>query len=216
MDKVVAKPDLEVKRVQVGCGPNNIFPDWWNVDIRQFKGIDQVMDVTEPWSWSGHLDYVYAEHFLEHLTFDQAIKFLSHAGKALKVGGKLRLTTPSLEWVLKSHFSFEDHGDEKTLQQTWGVNRAFHGWGHQFLYSKVMLKNLLEAMGFDEVTFFNYGESDDPELMDLERHGGWRIAAGYPTVWVVEAVKSSSNLKVDEKFVADANESYIKYVQSGH
>lgn len=45
---------LGIKRVQVGCGPHNILSDWWNVDIRQFDGIDQEMDVTMPWIWSGH------------------------------------------------------------------------------------------------------------------------------------------------------------------
>ena len=36
-----------IKKVHVGCGPKNIFPDWWNVDIRSFQGIDTVMDVTK-------------------------------------------------------------------------------------------------------------------------------------------------------------------------
>lgn len=45
MGKAVAKPNFEIRRVHVGCGPNNIFSDWWNVNIRHFKGLDQVMDV---------------------------------------------------------------------------------------------------------------------------------------------------------------------------
>lgn len=208
--------DTSVSRVHVGCGPHNIFSGWWNVDIRKFKDVDQAMDVTDVWPWENALDYVYAEHFLEHLRFDQAIKFLGNAGSALRVGGRIRLTTPSLEWVLKSHYSFDDHGDEKTLQQTWGMNRAFHGWGHQFLYSKTMLKSFLTAMGFDQIEFFNYGESNDPELESLEKHGGWRIAAGYPTVWILEAEKTQSELIVDKQFLADANDSFIRYVESGH
>ena len=64
-----------IKKVQVGCGPHNIMADWWNVDIRPFPGIDQVMDVTKPWPFNG-LEYVYGEHFLEHLSLEGAIAFL--------------------------------------------------------------------------------------------------------------------------------------------
>lgn len=81
-----------IKPIQVGCGPKNIFHDWWNVDIRQFAGIDEVNDVTQSWSWKDTLDYVYGEHFLEHLTITQAIDFLVEAGNALHVGGKIRLS----------------------------------------------------------------------------------------------------------------------------
>lgn len=70
------------------------------------------------------------------------------------------------------------------------VNWAFHGWSHQFLYSKVVLNSLLVATGFEQIAFFNYGESD---VADLEMHDSWHIAAGYPTVWVVEALKSSDD-----------------------
>ncbi|WP_025895701.1 class I SAM-dependent methyltransferase [Kordiimonas gwangyangensis] len=99
-----------IARVQVGCGPKNIKPDWWNVDIRPFPGIDAVMDVTKVWPWRGVLDYVYGEHFLEHLSLSDAIDFLTHSRAALKHGGALRLTTPSVEWVLKTHFKFNDAG----------------------------------------------------------------------------------------------------------
>ena len=29
-----------IARLHVGCGPKNLMADWWNVDIRSFKGID--------------------------------------------------------------------------------------------------------------------------------------------------------------------------------
>ena len=78
-------------------------PAWWNVDIQSYPGIDQVMDVSRPWPWKDALEYVYGEHFLEHLTISQAVNFLVEAGNALQVDGKIRLSTPSLEWVIKTH-----------------------------------------------------------------------------------------------------------------
>lgn len=66
-----------LKKLQVGCGPQNLMSDWWNVDIRAFPGIDQVMDVTKPWPFDG-VEYVYGEHFLEHLRLEGAIAFLNY------------------------------------------------------------------------------------------------------------------------------------------
>jgi hypothetical protein len=36
------------------------------------------------------------------------VKFLQNAGRALKVGGHIRLSTPGLEWVMSSHYRFAD------------------------------------------------------------------------------------------------------------
>ncbi|MEI2418966.1 hypothetical protein V6O07_01730 [Arthrospira platensis SPKY2] len=67
-----------IKKLQVGCGPKNILSDWWNVDVRPFPGIDLAMDVTQSWNLN-NLEYVYGEHFLEHLTLEGAIAFLDQA-----------------------------------------------------------------------------------------------------------------------------------------
>ncbi len=214
MRKSPSEPD-GIKRVQVGCGPHNIFDDWWNVDIRAFKGIDQVMDVSVDWPWVRCLDYVYGEHFLEHLTLPQALGFLVSAGNALQVGGRIRLSTPALEWVLKTHFTFSDDYND-VMGETCAVNRAFHGWGHQFLYSKVMLETMLVTLGYQSVQFFDYGHSNDPVLCNLERHGKWRIQAGYPSVWVVEAVRGEQEIICTGAFREQLWNRYLRYVDGGH
>jgi predicted SAM-dependent methyltransferase len=162
-----------IRKIQVGCGPHNIFPDWWNVDVRPFPGVDAVFDATKDWPYSG-LEFIYGEHFLEHLDLDQAIKFLVSAGKSLAPGGVLRLTTPNLEWVMRSHYRFASDATS-CLVDTLRTNRAFHGWGHKFLYSKAMVTSLFSAIGYEEVNFHGYGQSAHGSLMNLERHGKWRV-----------------------------------------
>lgn len=204
------------KRIQVGCGPHNLLEGWWNVDIRAFPGVDEVMDVAEPWPWQDEVEYVYGEHFLEHLSIGQAIKFLSHARSALRSSGRIRLSTPSLEWVLKTHFRFDDTGQPSKLLQTMAINRAFHGWGHQYLYSREMLGELLQRCGFDNVSFHDYGQSDVTDLVGLERHGGWRVEHGFPSVWIVEAERPEGEAPPMEEFEAFVHDSFIRYVNSGH
>jgi predicted SAM-dependent methyltransferase len=172
---------LGIRKAHVGCGPHAILPDWWNVDIRSFLGIDEVIDATEPWPYV-NLDYVFAEHFIEHLPLDRALQFLIHAENSLRIGGIIRLSTPNLEWVLHTHSQTGDADIGKRLMDTLRTNRAFHGWGHHFLYSAEMLLHLLEQLGYIDICLCDYGESTHPELANPEKHGNFSINGGFASV----------------------------------
>jgi predicted SAM-dependent methyltransferase len=205
-----------IRKVNVGSGPNNLLADWWNVDLRPFEGIDQVMDAGETWPWNDRLEFVYGEHFLEHLSVPQALRFLVHAGNALAPGGRIRLSTPSLEWVLTTHFDLAPQDPARRRLQTWGINRAFHGWGHQFLYSREMLLHFIVGAGFESPMIFDYGRSNTPALINLERHGGWDVAGHYPSVWIVEAMRGEKPIALSGELETEAESSYVTYVRSGH
>jgi predicted SAM-dependent methyltransferase len=204
-----------IKRVHVGCGPHNLLPDWWNVDVRKFPGIDEVMDVTQPWPWE-NLDYVFGEHFLEHLLLDHALQFLQHAGNGLREGGTLRLSTPNLEWVLLTHFLSGQVESQRRIMDTIKMNRAFHGWGHHFLYTKEMLAFVVMEIGFTNVDFYTYGESKNPDLCGLERHGGFGVFGGQPSVLIVEAQRGHHPLSIPATLTAFLQEHFLRYVASGH
>jgi len=203
-----------IRRVQVGCGPHNILADWWNVDIRGFQGIDEVMDVTQEWRWVDLLDCVYGEHFLEHLDIRQAISFLVFAGRALVPGGKIRLSTPALEYVLKTHFSHDDAAGH--ISETFAMNRAFHGWGHKFLYSREMLQFLMRETGYGNAEFCKFGESSTEGLKNVERHGRPSEAAGYPAVWIIEAERTARPIAPSAELLHRAQAEFGRYVDSGH
>jgi predicted SAM-dependent methyltransferase len=206
-----------LRRVQVGCGPTNLLADWWNVDIRAFRGIDEVVDATKPWPWRD-LDAIYGEHFLEHLAPSEALAFATEAARALRPGGVLRLSTPSLEHVWVTHFHpVEARDPAEVVAETYRSNRAFHGWGHRFLFSRPMLDHLLTSAGFTEVTFHDYGASERDSLRGLERHPGWEHVEGWPTVWIVEAVSPGPGAVARREELADEIErEFERYVRSGH
>ena len=114
-----------MRRLNVGCGPKHIKKGWYNLDIQPFPGIDEARDATLPLDDLSPLSYVYSEHFLEHLSLDGAIRFLRNSARALVPGGRIRLSTPALKWVLATHFDLQDTKDESVAAATLVINRAF-------------------------------------------------------------------------------------------
>lgn len=205
-----------IRNLQVGCGPKHLRPDWWNTDLRAFKGLDEAMDAVRPWRWDGLLEHVYAEHFLEHLDLADAVTFLQNAGRALKVGGHVRISTPGLEWVMRSHFRFAEPGSQRQILDTLRTNRAFHGWGHRFLWSRGMLQWVLEGLRYDDIRFHGYGESERPVFRGIELHGKYRVEDGYPSVWIVEATRGPRPIEPDPAMLALMQEEFLRQVRGGH
>jgi predicted SAM-dependent methyltransferase len=200
-----------IKKVNVGCGPKHIRDDWWNVDIVNFKGIDEQVNACLPWPWVD-LEYVFCEHFIEHLELVEAQKFLEYARLALRIGGVIRISTPSLEnVVLKYANEGLRSGDSR---QALGVNRAFRGWGHKFLYSRELLSDLLRSLGYGSIQFCKYGESVHPALTNMERHKSGRSTRyGFPGLWIVEATKIvHCEAESETAFQELIFEEYIRYV----
>jgi predicted SAM-dependent methyltransferase len=206
---------IGMRKVHVGCGPHAVMEDWWNIDIRKFPGIDEAFDATQAWHYTD-LHYVYAEHFLEHLALDRAIQFLIQAGNSLREGGVIRLSTPNLEWVVHTHFQTGQTEEGKRLMDTLRMNRAFHGWGHQFLYSQEMLVHILSAIGYTAILPCTYGQSNHQELNSLEKHGGFSVAGGFPSVVILEATRGFALLRYPRDLSAYLEENFLRYVASGH
>lgn len=210
-------PEAEggIRNLQVGCGPKHLRPNWWNTDLRAFKGLDEPLDAIKPWRWVGVLEHVYAEHFLEHLDVEDGVKFLANAGRALAVGGHIRLSTPGLEWVMSSHFRFAEDGHDQVLD-TLRTNRAFHGWGHKFLYSRGMLEWMLTGLNYTDIRFHSYGESEREIFRGIEMHGKFRVMNGYPSVWIVEATRGEAEIAPKPEMLALMQREFLRQVRGGH
>lgn len=203
----------DVRKVHVGCGPHNRLEGWHNVDIKPFASVDTPMDVTKSWPFAG-LEYIYSEHFLEHLALLDGVRFLEQGGQTLRPGGKMRLSTPNLHWVMLTHFRAGEVELEERLADTFNTNRAFHGWGHQFLYTEEILRFLLEGMGYESVSFEEYGKSEDPTFVGLERHGGYTVVDGQPSVVIVEARRGAAPIVVPDTLWDRLKTDYQRYVDA--
>jgi predicted SAM-dependent methyltransferase len=202
-------------RLNIGCGPAHQKKGWYNIDVRPFPGVDEVRDATIPFDDLSPVEYIYCEHFLEHLSLEGALLFLRNSASALVPSGRIRLSTPALEWVLATHFDLAETFEDRIIQATLVINRAFHGWGHQFVWSKPMLHAALVAVGFQDIRFWTYGQSDDPVLVGLEEHGDFHISKGWPSVWVAEGVRGSRVVE-NMNFMHRCEVEFQCHVRSGH
>ena len=173
-----------VRKLQIGAGTAN-YPDWLNTDIDPSK--EQVyLDATKHFPLpDGSIHYIFGEHVVEHLTYEQGLAMLGECYRVLAPGGKIRLATPNLlkyfalyqdppSEDVKRYIAakLQDHGWPHTSRPAATIlNLEFRSFGHQFLYDPVTLSDSLATAGFKMISQFRPGESDDPQLRGIElRH----------------------------------------------
>jgi predicted SAM-dependent methyltransferase len=173
-------------RLHVGCGPVAL-PQWINIDLKPSPAVDFRADVLHGIPFRS-VRHIYAEHFIEHLSYGDAVRFVAACRAALLDEGVLRLSTPSLQWVIQtSYVDSPGEGEDDRLRDCFSINRAFRAWGHQFLYNLPALTALLQNAGFATVRSYTYGESDTPGLAGLEQHERDADYFKEPHIIVVEA-----------------------------
>ena len=169
----------EIKKLHIGAG-NRKIKDWLNTDIGN-KSIMPVVDVTKKFPFNTKtFDYVFSEHMIEHIKYQDGVKMLKESFRVLKSNGKIRISTPDLQFLIDLYLNEKDQLQKdyiewscKNYQLTEGsivevVNNYFQSWGYQFIYDKNTIENTLKAVGFTKIEFFKINESNNLELKDLE------------------------------------------------
>ena len=156
-----------MNRLHLGCGPLHL-DGWINIDNLPYPGVDRVVDVLQGLPFDD-VSVVFAEHFIEHFSYADGLALLRDCRRVMTDDGVLRLSTPNLDWVWATHYR-ADLNTPDSVQACFALNRAFRGWGHQFLYNEGTLTATLMGAGFSTVKRVEYGESEHPELRGLERH----------------------------------------------
>jgi predicted SAM-dependent methyltransferase len=154
-------------KLHIGSGPQ-ILPGWVNLDKLRYRGVDKVVDVTKGLPYR-NVSFIFAEHFIEHITYPEAMNLMRECRRVLTDDGVLRLSTPNLDWVWMTHYNLALPEPDQ-VRDCFRINRAFRGWGHQFLYNEQTLRATLHDAGFAQVERVEYGESAREELRGLERH----------------------------------------------
>lgn len=165
--------------LNIGCGTD--YKDGWiNIDNNSDNNIEKLdlnWDLREPLPFEGEsIDYIFNEHFLEHLTIDEAQVIIKDFLRVLKKGGVLRIAMPDLREVVENYLDKEwrkrpfikKFGLEfiKTPAELMNIN--FSWWGHKWLYDWEELERRLEEAGCTNIAKCGLGKSKHKDLRDLE------------------------------------------------
>jgi predicted SAM-dependent methyltransferase len=165
-------------RINVGSS-SSALDGWVNVDLLPDpEGRCLVMDAAKPWPLTpGSTAFVNSEHFIEHLSDEEARAYLREAYSVLRPGGVIRTSTPDLQGISQSMLQrdrrdLEIHRSHGYTAATHGemVNNYVYGSGHRRLYDEQTLVLLLAEAGFVEPRRCSYGESEHEALKGIDRH----------------------------------------------
>lgn len=171
-------------RLQIGTGTNPL-TGWFNTDLIPADGIFFV-DAREPLPFPSRcFEYVFSEHLLEHVNWEDGCRFLSECHRVLKPGGTLRVATPNLRFLVDLCAAQKTELQERYIEwsvdrfvpdrgrnlEGFVVNNFFYSWGHRFVYDPATLAHAFRQAGFQEPRECRVGESVDANLRGLEAHG---------------------------------------------
>ncbi len=161
-------------KLHVGCGNVKLL-GWVNIDVEP-GAADLIIDVRKGLPFDDNsVDFIYNEHFIEHLTYEEGQKVLKEFWRVLKKGGVLRIATPDLDYIINKYMSNWKDQDwlswpEYSFIKTRGemLNVSFRWWGHKYLYNEEDLRRQLDRANFKKIIRCEWGKSKYVELSGLE------------------------------------------------
>jgi len=173
------------RKLHLGAS-DKILAGWLNSDLEPGSSNCIFLDATKTFPFpDASLDYVFCEHFVEHISLEGAAVCFREVFRCLKHGGVFRIATPNLKMYTDL---FQDTlGLEQTeflgrfgnffklghVSPCVALNHIFYNWGHCFLYTQDELSAALRRAGFEQVTSVSVGKSQHDALRGIEQH--WRF-----------------------------------------
>jgi predicted SAM-dependent methyltransferase len=150
----------EDRRLNVGCGA---FPldGWANLDMSATCPADITADAIEYLHGSevGRYDEIYAGHFLEHLTYQEAEAFMAECWRVLVPGGRLGVLVPDTREIMRRYLAGAIDVVECPQNRWWPVAdlnsvcalfiySIIQDSPHQWMYDERTLRRAFENAGF--------------------------------------------------------------------
>ena len=90
-------------KLHIGSG-RNYLENWINIDFSKRTKKDLSFDVRKGIPFpSNSVDYIFSEHFIEHITYNEGLFYFSEVFRVLKNGGVLRTAFPDLDFIIESY-----------------------------------------------------------------------------------------------------------------
>ncbi|PYC78840.1 hypothetical protein C7C46_15085 [Streptomyces tateyamensis] len=144
-----------------------------------------MLDVARPLPFAdAAVDWVYAEHLIEHIPLPVAVGWLREVRRVLRPGGVLRLTTPDLARYIAGYADpaggfFARHrrrlrlmrvGPPMPERPAFMLNQIFYHYGHRWIYDEAELRHVLGEAGFaaDRMRRCSFQQGARTDLAELD------------------------------------------------
>ena len=199
----------EERKLHLGCG-RNMIDGWLNSDFIPLRDDVLFLDVTNRFPFENDtFDYIFCEHMIEHISYADGFTMLSECQRVLKNNGKIRISTPDLEFLIDM---YQDNKSELQLDymkwstenyinhapypsDTFVINNFVRNWGHLFIYDEKTLRSSFERAGFGNILRRKLNESEYEALQDLENEE--RMPSGFLQLesFTMEGAKKDATIK---------------------
>lgn len=179
---------------KINCGSGNaVFSGWTNVDYR-WTGLQLMRRSPRPQLLADltkalpadddSISHIYANNFLEHLSYVEGERFLREAHRVMEPGGRIRIVVPDIARYVEAYIGndqafvkavlaatayWPDYvKDSLTLLDTIVRGSEEYGWVHKASYDSPLLHECLARLGFVRAHDCRAGESDDPTFRGLD------------------------------------------------
>lgn len=167
----MARRATDATRLHLGCGPH-VFPGWANLDVSGPPGVI-AYDLRRPLPVdTATVEFVYSEHFLEHVPFETGVTLLRECARVLRPDGVIRISTPDLRALVDEYLAGRTSEWE---DMAWFpatpcdvLNEGMRLWGHRYIWDESRLRGALEAVGFRLVERVAWRDSRHEPLRGLE------------------------------------------------
>lgn len=176
--------EQSVRKLHIGCG-RNFLDSWLNSDRFPTARNNLHLDATEQFPFANEqFDYIFSEHMIEHISYEQGIRMLSECYRVLKKNGKIRISTPNLAFLIDLYatnkselqisyikWSAQEHPNLRTApypDDAFVINNFVRDWGHKFIYDEKTLRSAFERAGFSRIAKYNLNECEDSIFRNLE------------------------------------------------
>lgn len=160
--------------VHLGCGyrPKK---DWINVDQARGPEVQVVWDLRLGLPFADDsCAAIFSEHFIEHITREEAANLLRECHRALQPAGVLRISTPDAELFLRSYAGDREFLAHPGFSQAIDtpidrINQMMREDGqHLWSYDEELLTLMFQRAGFSSVIRQHFGVSVHPRMIDID------------------------------------------------
>ncbi len=162
-------------KINFGCGANRL-EGWQNYDCEVDISLPLVGQFPDD-----SADFIFAEHVVEHIEYEEALNFFGECKRILRPGGVVRICVPSIERIMlhadADYINFiQRHGWTKIEGVRGAMDAILFNHGHRAPWTDGLLKASLFYVGL-EPEQCDPNQSRHDELRNIDGHSkviGWK------------------------------------------